>query len=77
MLNATSSEVEVLSDSYGISVVFLLVSALGVVMSFMSAQLQETGVIDNMTDYLEVVNPGLFKRPTRARRAIRVFPIYF
>jgi len=53
MLNVTSKEVEVISDEYGMSVVYLLVSTAGCAFSFMCAQMSERGIIDNMTDFSE------------------------
>lgn len=53
MTNVTSREVEVSADEYGMSVVYLLISAVACMFSFMSAQMSERGIIDNMTDYSE------------------------
>ena len=51
MRNETTLEVEVLSDQYGTATAYMLVSALGVVFSFMTAQMQESQVIDNMVEF--------------------------
>ena len=53
MVNATSGDVDVSSEQFGVSVVYMLISAAGVMSSFMTAQMQENGVLDNMTDYTE------------------------
>jgi hypothetical protein len=51
MTNITSEEIAVQSDSYGVSVGYFVASALGVVFSFMTAQLQENQVIDHMVEF--------------------------
>ena len=55
MLNVTSKEVEVSADEYGMSVVYLLISAAGCMFSFMSAQMSDRGLIDNMTEYSDEI----------------------
>lgn len=51
--NVTTMTAEVLADEYGIAVGFLLVSALCVVFSLMTTQLQEAQFIDNMAEFTE------------------------
>jgi len=53
MRNATSQDVDVQSDQYGTATAYMLVSALGVVFSFMTTQMQEAQTIDNMVEYSE------------------------
>ena len=55
MTNVTSKEVEVSADEYGMSVVYLLISAAGCMFSFMSAQMSDRGLIDNMTEYSDEI----------------------
>ena len=49
--NGTSVDVQ--SDEYGTATIFMLASAAGVSFSFMTAQLQEMGTVDNMVEYTE------------------------
>lgn len=51
--NATTLDIKVSADEYGFSVFFLLVSALGVVFSLMTTQLQDAQFIDNMTEFTD------------------------
>ena len=60
VVNATSLEVQVSSDEYGMAVVFLSVSALCVVFSLMTTQIQETGAIDNMTEFSDELGTHLY-----------------
>jgi hypothetical protein len=60
MVNATSLQVEVTADEYGISMVYMLTSACGAVMSFMTAQMQETAVIDNMVEFSDELMSTLY-----------------
>jgi len=53
MTNATSLDIVVNSDDYGFAVFFLVVSALSVVFSLMTTQLQEAQFIDNMTEFTD------------------------
>lgn len=55
IVNATSLEMSVSSEEYGISVLFLVISALGVIFSLMTTQLQDAQLIDNMTEYTDEV----------------------
>lgn len=53
--NATTLDIKVSADEYGFSVFFLIVSALGVVFSLMTTQLQDAQFIDNMTEFTDEV----------------------
>jgi len=58
--NATVLDVNVTSDEYGLSVLFLIGSAMCVVMSLMTSQLQDGGLIDNMTEFTEDLGAQLY-----------------
>jgi hypothetical protein len=45
--------VDVQSDEYGTATVYMLVSAVGVSFSFMTAQLEQVGTVDNMVEYTD------------------------
>lgn len=60
VVNATSMELSVSSDEYGMAVVFLSASALCVVFSLMTTQIQEAGAIDNMTEFSEELAAQLY-----------------
>ena len=51
--NATTLDNHVTADEYGFSVFFLVVSALVVVFSMMTTQLQDAQFIDNMTEFTD------------------------
>ena len=53
MLNATTPDMDVQSDQYGTATAYMLVSALGIVFSFMTAQMQEAQVLDSMVEFSE------------------------
>jgi hypothetical protein len=60
VVNATTMEVEATSDEYGMAVVFLSASALCVVFSLMTTQIQDAGVIDNMTEFSDDLAAQLY-----------------
>jgi len=53
--NSTSLAIDVSAEEYGLAVSFLITSAMAVVFSMMTTQLQEAQVIDNVVEYNDEV----------------------
>lgn len=60
VLNTTTFAVEVVHDEYGLAVIFLCSSALCVVISLMTTQIQDSGLVDNMTEYTDELAAQLY-----------------
>jgi hypothetical protein len=59
--NATGDlSLQISSDEYGMAVVFLSASALCVVFALMTTQIQDTGIIDNMTEFSDELASQLY-----------------
>lgn len=53
--NSTTMETRLSADEYGMSVIFLITSALCVIFSMMTSQLQEAQLIDNMVEFTDEI----------------------